>query len=164
MLVKSLRGKPWPLHNRCVSDSMTTIRRRFLRTKTDVGDSLYYNRLLWSHLFTVMREWTRQTTCQSAQACYSTLFYSTTQVLMIERTKGQGVWQHQPSLLWSCGRWFFLRDTITFGVDLHGYVILVLLTKLSMAAFYGTHIIITLKAFECLLRTVSLVKSHSMKR
>lgn len=83
---------------------------------------------------------------------------------MIDRTTEQGVWQHQPSLLWSCGGWFFILDTITFGVDLLGHGILVLLTKLFMAAFYETHIIITLKALVCLLRTVRLVKGHSMKR
>lgn len=109
--------------------------------------------------------WIGQITCQSAQTCYSALFYSKALVLKIDKTKGQGVWQHQPSLPWSCGGWFFIIDTITFGVDLRGHGILVLLMKLFMATFYGTHIIITLKALVgCLLRTVRLVKGHSMKR
>lgn len=74
------------------------------------------------------------------------------------------MWQHQSSLLWSCGGWFLIRDTIKFGVDLRGHVILVLLTKLFMAAFYGTHITITLKALVCILRTVRMVKGHSLKK
>lgn len=68
MLVKTPRVKPWPVHEGCVSDSMTTVRRRFLRTfKTDVGVRCY-NRLCYrSHLLTGVWGWAGQTTYQFAQ-------------------------------------------------------------------------------------------------